>query len=479
MTTIRTRIAPSPTGYLHIGTARMALFSWLFARKHDGKFIVRIEDTDAQRSTQEAIDVILESMEWLGLDWDEGPFYQTQRYDLYREYAQRLLDEDKAYKCYCTSEELNEKRQKAQKEGRNPRYDRICRNRTDQPEGQPFTVRFKAPLSGTTTVHDLVQGDVTFPNEELDDLIIQRSDGSPTYNFCVVIDDGTMEMTHVIRGNDHLSNTPKQIMIYEALGFPVPHFAHIPLILGQDKARLSKRHGATSVLAYRDEGYLPEALVNFIARLGWSHGDQEIFSRRELIETCSLEGVGKSAGVFNAEKLLWLNQHYIKASTPERLAGLLMPFLEKKYGTVVVPTDGAPLTQDCEWLHRVIVTLQERSKTLSEMADQMHYYFAEELEFQLKAAKKAFKAETPQLLEAVIELLEPLEPFDVPTLDTAIHQFAEDHDLKLGKVAQPIRLALTGGGASPGLFDVIALCGKDTVISRIRNAIEWMQAKEA
>lgn len=476
---IRTRIAPSPTGYLHIGTARTALFSWLFARRQNGKFVLRIEDTDALRSTQEAIDVILESMEWLGLDWDEGPFFQSQRYDLYREYAQRLLDEGNAYKCYCTPDELQEKRQQAQKEGRNPRYDRTCRDRADQPEGMPFTIRFKAPLEGTTVVHDLVQGDVTFPNDELDDLIIQRSDGSPTYNFCVVIDDGTMEMTHVIRGSDHLSNTPKQIQIYQALGFPVPHFAHIPLILGQDKARLSKRHGATSVLAYREEGYLPEAVVNFIARLGWSHGDQEIFSRQELIDAFSLDGVGKSAGVFNAEKLLWLNQHYIKEASPQRLAELLLPFLAQQYGTVVAPTDGAPLTADTPWLHQVIITLQERSKTLAEMADQMHYYFAEELEFQLKAAKKAFKADTPGLLEDVIAMLEPLEPFDVETLDKAIHAFAEEKGLKLGNVAQPIRLALTGGGASPGLFDVIALCGKPTVLSRIRKAIAWIRAKEA
>jgi glutamyl-tRNA synthetase len=475
---IRTRIAPSPTGYLHIGTARTALFSWLFARKQSGKFILRIEDTDAQRSTQEAIDVILESMEWLGLDWDEGPFYQTQRYDLYREYAQRLLDEGKAYKCYCTPEELNEKRRQAQQEGRNPRYDRTCRERIDQPEGHPFTVRFKTPLEGTTLVHDLVQGDVTFPNEELDDLIILRSDGSPTYNFCVVIDDGTMEMTHVIRGNDHLSNTPKQILMYKVLGFPVPEFAHIPLILGADKARLSKRHGATSVLAYRDEGYLPEALVNFIARLGWSHGDQEIFSRQEMIETFSLDGVGKSAGVFNAEKLLWLNQHYIKESTPERLAGLLMPFLEQQYPNLRCPVDDNLVTADSAWLHEVIVTLQERSKTLADIAEQMHYYFVEPSEYQPKAARKAFKADTPDMLEAVLAMLEPLEPFDVSTLDKVIHQFAEEKDLKLGKVAQPIRLALTGGGASPGLFDVIALCGKQTVLTRIHNAIDWIRAKE-
>ena len=477
-TSVRTRFAPSPTGYLHIGNARAALFNWLFARHHKGTFILRIEDTDAERSTDEAIQTVLKSLRWMGLDWDEGPFYQTQRYDLYREHANRLLEEGKAYKCYCTQEELKAKREQAKKDGKPPRYDRTCRERQDQPEGLPYTVRFKAPLEGETVVHDLVQGDVIFPNVEFDDLIILRTDGSPTYNFCVVIDDASMEMTHVIRGNDHLSNTPKQVQMYEALGYPVPKFAHIPLILGKDKAKLSKRHAATAVMSYLESGYLPEALVNYLVRLGWSHGDQEIFSFQEMIDAFSLEGVGKAAGVFDTDKLLWLNQHYVKASSPQKLAELLMPFLQQQYSTLRCPIDGSPVTADSVWLHQVIITLQERSKTLVEMAEMMHYYFAEELEYQPKAAKKAFKADTPAMLEAVLALLEPLEPFDVARLDKAIHDFAEQGNLKLGNVAQPIRLALTGGGASPGLFDVIALCGKQTVLNRIREAIEWIRARE-
>ncbi len=479
MTNVRTRFAPSPTGYLHIGGARTALFNWLFARHHNGTFILRIEDTDAERSTDEAIQAIFDSMRWMGLDWDEGPFYQTQRYDVYREYAQRLLEEGKAYKCYCTQEELKEKRERAKQEGRPPRYDRTCRDRQDQPEDQPYTVRFKIPLDGETVVHDLVQGDVSFPNAELDDLIIVRTDGSPTYNFCVVVDDASMELTHVIRGSDHLSNTPKQILMYEALGYRTPKFAHIPLILGKDKAKLSKRHAATSVMSYQETGYLPEALVNYLVRLGWAHGDQEIFSVEEMIAAFSLEGVGKSAGVFDTDKLLWLNQHYLKESTPQKLAELLMPFLQQQYSAPRCPVDGSQVTADSTWLHQVIITLQERSKTLVEMAEMMHYYFADELEYQPKAAKKAFKADTPELLESVLDLFEPLEPFDVPTLDKTIHDFAEQQELKLGKVAQPIRLALTGGGASPGLFDVMALCGKQTVQHRIHKAIEWIRAREA
>ncbi len=479
MTTIRTRFAPSPTGHLHIGGARTALFNWLFARHHQGTFVLRIEDTDAERSTAQAIQAILDSMSWMGLDWDEGPFYQTQRYELYREYAERLFEEGKAYKCYCTPEELKAKREKARQEGKPMGYDRTCRYRQDHPEGKPYTIRFKAPLEGDTIVHDLVQGEIKFPNAELDDLIILRTDGSPTYNFCVVVDDASMNMTHVIRGSDHLSNTPKQIQLYYALGYPVPKFAHIPLILGKDKAKLSKRHAATAVMSYQENGYLPEALVNYLVRLGWSHGDQEIFSLQEMVDAFSLEGVGKSAGVFDTDKLLWLNQHYLKESTPHKLAKLLLPFLEQRYPTLRCPTDGSPVTPNSAWLHQVIVTLQERSKTLVEMAEQMHYYFAEELEYQPKAVKKAFKSDTPAMLEAVLAVLEPLEPFDVATLDTAIHDFAEQHELKLGKVAQPIRLALTGGGASPGLFDVIALCGKKTVLRRICRAIEWILAQKA
>jgi glutamyl-tRNA synthetase len=476
MTTVRTRFAPSPTGYLHIGGARTALFNWLFARHHNGIFVLRIEDTDQERSTQEAIQAILDSMTWMELDWDEGPFYQTERYELYRKHAYRLLEEGKAYRCYCSPEELEAKRKQALQEGRAPRYDQTCRERSDQPEGQPFAVRFKSPLDGTTMVHDLVQGNVTFPNADLDDLIILRSDGSPTYNFCVVIDDVTMEITHVIRGHDHLSNTPKQILLYEALGYPIPQFAHIPLILGQDKSKLSKRHAAVAVLSYQENGYLPEALVNYLVRLGWGHGDQEIFTFQEMIEKFSLEGVGKSPGVFDTEKLLWLNQHYIKEAQPERLAELLMPFLQERYPNLISPVDGEKVSPQSEWLKNAICTLQERSKTLVEMAEAMNYYFVDEIIYEEKAAKKILRPVAADILEELLPHLEPLESFDPQTLDTVIHGFMEEKELKLVKVAQPTRVAITGGSASPGLFDVMALLGKELVIRRIRQAIEWIRA---
>lgn len=468
MTTVRTRFAPSPTGHLHIGGARTALFSWLFARRHHGVFVLRIEDTDPERSTQEAIQVILDSMTWMGLNWDEGPFYQTRRYELYREQAYRLLEEGKAYKCYCTPEELEAKRKQALKESKNPGYDRTCRDRPAQPEGKPFVLRFKAPLEGSTSVPDLVQGDVTFRHAELDDLIILRTDASPTYNFCVVIDDATMKITHVIRGNDHLSNTPKQILMYQALGYPVPQFAHIPLILGADKTKLSKRHAATAVLSYRENGYLPESLVNFLVRLGWAYGDQEIFTLQEMIEKFSLEGVGKSAGVFNTEKLLWLNQHYIKEAQPEKLAELLTPFLEQEGYAV----------KDKGWLKQIIILLQERSKTLAEMAQQMNYYFVDEVTYQEKAAKKFLKPGTDEIFEELLACLEPLESFDPPTLEKIIRTYAEQKALKLGKVAQPVRIALTGGTASPGLFEVMTLLGKDAVIKRIHRAIDWINSSK-
>ncbi len=478
METIRTRFAPSPTGFLHIGGARTALFNWLFARHHQGVFVLRIEDTDAERSTPEAIQAIIDGMTWLGLDWDEGPFYQTQRYDLYRQYAQQLLDAGNAYKCYCTQQELEQKRSRAQAEGKPFGYDRTCRDRADQPEGKPFTVRFKAPLDGVTIVPDLVQGEVVFPNTELDDLIILRSDGSPTYNFCVVVDDVSMNITHVIRGNDHLSNTPKQIQMYEAMNFPVPKFAHIPLILGQDKAKLSKRHAATSVLSYRDSGYLPEALVNFLARLGWSHGDQEIFTLQEMVAAFSLEDVGKSAGVFNADKLLWLSQHYLKAAPLDRLAGLLLPFLAEKYAPLHSPlTPDEPLTAESPWLHRVIQLQQERSRTLVEMAEAIHYYFVEQVQYNEKAAKKALKPATADLLSAFLPILEGLETFDTTHLEEHARIFAEENGIQLGDIAQPIRVALTGGAGSPGLFDVMALLGKPRVISRIQYAIAWGRAQ--
>ena len=468
MTTVRTRFAPSPTGHLHIGGARTALFNWLFARHHGGVFVLRIEDTDRERSTPEAIQAILDSMAWLGLDYDEGPYYQTQRYELYRQQALRLLDEGKAYRCYCTPAELEQKRQQAQQAGRPFGYDRTCRERTDQPVGQPFTVRFKAPLNGVTVVPDLVQGEVTFPNAELDDLIILRSDGSPTYNFCVVVDDMTMQITHVIRGNDHLSNTPKQILMYTALGYPTPQFAHIPLILGADKAKLSKRHTATAVMSYRDSGYLPEALVNYLARLGWGFGDQEIFSRAEMIAHFTLDGVGKSAGIFNPDKLIWLNQHYLKNTPPEELAVLLQPYLAQKGYAIGDPAR----------LPQIVALYRERSRTLAEMAETLAYYFVADVQYDAAAARKFFTPAAAALLQALRPELEALEQFTVETLDHIMRDFCAARDLKFGTLAQPLRLALTGGAASPGLFEVMALLGKTVVISRIERAIHVICAEK-
>ncbi|WP_333798626.1 glutamate--tRNA ligase, partial [Trichlorobacter lovleyi] len=318
MSDLRVRFAPSPTGYLHVGGARTALFNWLYARHFGGTFILRIEDTDTERSTQQSVDAILQGMEWLGLDWDEGPFYQTDNFPLYKQHVQKLLDEGKAYRCWCRPEELEAKREAAMAEGRKPKYDGTCRHRQDQPLDQPHVIRFKAPEEGETAFEDLIKGRIAFPNAELDDLIISRTDGTPTYNFCVVIDDALMRISHVIRGDDHVNNTPRQIQLYEALGYPVPIFAHVPMILGSDKARLSKRHGATSVIAYRDMGYLPEALNNYLVRLGWSNGDDEIFSREEMVQKFDIANVGRSPSVFNPDKLNWLNAHYIKTGDPAR-----------------------------------------------------------------------------------------------------------------------------------------------------------------
>ena len=378
MSEIRLRFAPSPTGFLHIGGARTALFNWLLARKEKGKFILRIEDTDVARSTKESVDAILEGMTWLGLDWDEGPFYQSDNFPLYREYVEKLLAAGKAYKCYCTPEELDRKRELAISEGRKPKYDGTCRDLKEDRPGAPFVVRFRAPLEGTTAFDDLIKGRISFQNEELDDLIIQRTDGTPTYNFTVVIDDVSMGITTVIRGDDHVNNTPRQILLYEALGSPVPKFAHVPMILGADKSRLSKRHGATSVMAYRDMGFLPEAMVNYLVRLGWSHGDEEIFTLDELIDKFTIEAVGRSAGVFNPEKLLWLNAHYIKTGDPERLAGLLLPFLPERGVDV---TGGPDLTA-------VVRTLQDRSRTMLEMADGTVFYYTSDFEYDEKSVAK-------------------------------------------------------------------------------------------
>lgn len=462
MSKIRLRFAPSPTGYLHIGGARTALFNWLLARKLGGTFILRIEDTDVARSTKESVDAILQGMEWLGLDWDEGPFYQSDNFDLYKEKVQELLSAGKAYRCYCTAEELEAKREKALKEGGKPKYDGKCRNLAAAPSDRPFVVRFKAPQAGVTAFNDLIKGPISFNNEELDDLIIQRSDGTPTYNFVVVVDDASMNVTTVIRGDDHVNNTPRQILLYQALGVPVPQFAHVPMILGSDKTRLSKRHGATSVIAYRDMGMLPEAMINYLVRLGWSCGDEEIFSRDELIEKFSIEAVGKSAGVFNPEKLLWLNAHYIKTGDPQRLAGLLIPFLAERG---VSPAKGGPE------LAAVVRTLQERAKTMLEMADGAVFYYTTELAYDEEAIAKHLKPETTGYLKTLSAALDNSADFRHDAIETVFKEVCAELGIKMGQIGPAVRIALSGGTVSPSIYEVMEVLGREETCSRLERAI--------
>lgn len=457
--TIKTRFAPSPTGYLHIGGARTALFSWLFAKHNKGRFVLRIEDTDVARSTEESIGAILEGMKWLGLDYDEGPFYQSKRFNIYREIVEKLLKSGHAYNCYCSPEELEGRRQAALKEGRPPRYDGRCRNAA-QTSDKPHAVRFKV-APGKTVVNDLIKGSIAFDHAEIEDLVILRSDSTPTYNLCVVADDAEMGITHVIRGDDHINNTPKQALIYEALGYKLPLFAHLPMILGSDKTRLSKRHGATSVTAYRDMGYLPHALINYLARLGWSHGDQEIFSIEELIKKFSFENVGKSSGVFNPEKLLWLNQHYIKESSSDSLSPLLLPFL-KELGVEAKDDSRLPL---------IITTVKERSKTLKEMAEHSLFYFKDDFAYDQKASGKFFTSENAEALSLLSKRLSTLEEFTVKTIQTEFEAVLAEKAMKLGNLAQPVRVALTGGTVSPGIFETIEALGKERTLKRLEKAV--------
>lgn len=472
---VRVRFAPSPTGHLHIGGARTALFNYLFARHNNGKFILRIEDTDRTRSTDEYIETIIEGMKWLKLEWDEGPFRQTDRFDVYKNYVDKLLKEGNAYCCYCTPGELEQRRKDAIAQGKTPKYDGRCRNkeRVQGVEGSRVqaAVRFKMPQEGQTVVHDLIRGKVVFENDQLDDLIIMRSDGTPTYNFTVVVDDVDMKTTHVIRGDDHLNNTPKQIHIYKALGYDIPLFAHLPMILGADKTRLSKRHGATSVMAYKEMGYLPDALVNYLVRLGWSYGDQEVFTREELIKYFSFENVGKSSAVFNPEKLIWLNSQYIIKSNPEELAELVMPFLENA-GIIQKGED-----IDRQWLSKAIKILQERSKTLVELANSLRYYIAEEVEYNEKAKAKFLNEKSRDLLIELKDALNALSDFSVAELEKSFKSIIEKHGIKLGALAQPVRVAITGGTESPGIFEVLEIVGKEKTIKRLEKAIETIESE--
>ncbi len=473
--TVRSRYAPSPTGSLHIGNVRTGLFAYLFARHEKGSFILRIDDTDRERSTKESLEEILESLRWLGIEYDAGPpdpnYFQSNRVARHREAARKLLRERKAYPCYCSAEELDAKRKLAEKQKRKPVYDRKCRGLEfpadlplpDKAAGRNYTIRFAMPLSGETVVDDLVKGRMVFENAELDDLIIIRSDGSPTYNFASILDDADMGITHIVRGDDHVPNTPRQIQMLLALGYAPPAFAHAPQVLGADGAPLSKRHGATSVFAYRDAGYFPEALLNYLARLGWSHGDQEIFSKAELIEYFDFAACGKSAGVFNTEKLLWLNFHYLKQRTPAELAREVRPFIEKRGWTV--PGDQA-------WLEKMVETLRERAKTLVELVDFASFYLTDEIVLDPKAAAKFLKPEVAEPLKVLADELEALDgEFSAAQVQAVVERVLARFGLKLGQLAQPVRVALTGGTVSPGIYEVIAVLGKRRTVARIRAAL--------
>ena len=460
---IRTRFAPSPTGQLHIGGVRTALFSWLHARHFGGKFILRIEDTDAERSTDDNTKQILASMEWLGLDWDEGPFFQSQRLDLYKSHIQKLIDEGNAYWCECTPDNLEKKRSQALAEGKKPKYDGTCRNKGLGP-GPGRVVRFLMPDSGVTSFDDMIKGRISMENAELDDLILLRSDDMPTYNLTVVIDDATMNMTHVIRGDDHVNNTPRQVKIYEALGFELPLFAHVPMILGPDKTKLSKRHGATSAMAYQEMGYLPEALVNYLVRLSWSHKDQEIFTLDELKEYFDIHDVGRAAAVFNPEKLLWLNHHYIKTGDPDRLAGLVAGFITKK---------GYQLPEK-EYIKNVVIDVRERTKTIEEMVDFGGFYF-QEIDPMEDLKKQFYTPDIALVFKAIKGRFEQIELWDKGHMEDAVKAILEDFNLKFKTIAQPIRVALTGKTVSPGLFEIMLTLGKTTVLSRLEKALSSMQ----
>lgn len=467
MSNIATRFPPSPTGYLHVGGARTALFNWLYARHMNGKFILRIEDTDIKRSTQASVDAIFEALEWLGIDWDEGPYFQSKRFDVYQTYIQKLLDSGHAYYCICSQEKIDTMRKEAMAAGGKPKYDGTCRNKGLAKTGNAV-IRFRAPGTGTTIVKDIIKGGIVFQNSEQDDFIICRSDGTPTYNFVVVVDDITMGINTVIRGDDHLNNTPRQIMLYNALGSPLPAFGHVPMVLGKDRTRLSKRHGAMSVTAYRDMGYLPDALINYLVRLGWSHGDQEFFSRDELIEKFTLENIGKSPGIFDQEKLLALNSDHIKAASTGNLSGHLLPFLKER----------GCMAEKGDFLDSVIKTLNTRSKTLIDMANGAFFYFQENVLYEEKAAKKFLKQASIEAFKQLIDQLEPLESFNENSLENAFKKVMETTGLKLGKIAQPVRVALTGKTVSPGIFEIIEVLGKKQVISRLQNAVRFIKNRE-
>lgn len=467
---IKTRFAPSPTGYLHVGGARTALYSWLFARNHGGEFVLRIEDTDLERSTPEAIEAIMDGMNWLSLEWDEGPYYQTKRFDRYNAAIDEMLAAGTAYKCYCSKERLDALREEQMANNEKPRYDGRCRHSHEHhANNEPCVVRFANPQDGSVIFDDQIRGPIEFSNQELDDLIIRRTDGSPTYNFCVVVDDWDMEITHVIRGEDHINNTPRQINILKALNAPVPVYAHVSMINGDDGKKLSKRHGAVSVMQYRDDGYLPEALLNYLVRLGWSHGDQEIFTRKEMIEFFSLNAVSKSASAFNTEKLQWLNHHYINTLAPEYVATHLQWHIEQEN----IDTRNGPQ------LAELVKLLGERCKTLKEMAASCRYFYEDFTEFDADAAKKHLRPVARQPLEVVRDKLAAIDVWSAENVHHAIQATADELEVGMGKVGMPLRVAVTGAGQSPGLDVTVHAIGKTRSIERINKALGFIAERES
>ncbi|QIW16571.1 glutamate--tRNA ligase [Pasteurellaceae bacterium RH1A] len=466
---VRTRFAPSPTGYLHVGGARTALYSWLYAKHNQGEFVLRIEDTDLERSTPEATAAILEGMEWLNLAWEHGPYYQTQRFDRYNQVIDQMIEEGLAYRCYCSKERLEGLRAEQEANKEKPRYDRHCLGDHSHSADEPHVVRFKNPQEGSVVFEDAVRGWIEISNSELDDLIIRRTDGSPTYNFCVVVDDWDMGITHVVRGEDHINNTPRQINILAALGAPIPTYAHVSMINGDDGQKLSKRHGAVGVMQYRDDGYLPEALVNYLVRLGWGHGDQEIFSREEMIELFDLHSVSKSASAFNTEKLQWLNQHYMRSLPADHVAGYLQWHMDNQG----IDTANGPALAD------IIPVLSERAKTLKELAASSRYFYEEFEAYDEKAAAKNFKPEAVAPLAKLLEKLTACNDWTVEAIHEAMNQTAAELEIGMGKVGMPFRLAVTGSSQSPSMDITAKLVGKDRTLARLEKAIRFINEQNS
>lgn len=487
MEQVRVRFAPSPTGYLHIGGARTALFNWLFAKSHQGKLVLRIEDTDQERLKEDSVSQILTSLKWLGLNWDEGPevggekgpYYQSERFDLYKKYCQQLLDEGKAYYCFCTSEDLEAQREK-QRELKQPfRYARTCRDipveeaKKRVASGEKYSVRIKIPLEGSITVHDLIHGDVEFNMNQFDDFVIMKSNGIPTYNFAVVIDDHFMDITHVLRAEEHLSNTPKQILVYEALGYKAPQFGHMPMILAPDRSKLSKRHGATSVEEFRDQGYLPEAIINYLTLLGWAPGsNDEMFSLDDTVKVFDFSKMSKKAAIYDTKKLTWLNGQYLSSLPLDNIVEAATPFFVKA-GLV----DEEFIKSRGEYFAHLIDVVRVRVKTLVELVDASTYFFRDFSDYDEKGVAKHFKPETVALLEICSAKLAALPDFNLTTTEQAYNDIAAEQGLSLGKVIHPTRLALTGRTFSPGMFDVMVLLGREKTLARLQKAIEFIKTK--